>query len=101
MMKNPFKLFQRKNSKNTREISSDSLHHVTSEETLDEENVDIATEALEELSITSQLIMEIESLDEDSQSQSSENSTLALLSTKSTDSCQIKNVESDAKIPLR
>ena len=101
MMKNPFKHFLRKNSKNARGNSQDFFHHVTSKETPDEEDLDIATDALEELSITSQLNMDIESQEEDSQSQSSDNSTLALLSTKSNSSSQTKNVEFDAKIPLR
>ena len=101
MMKNPFKHFLRKNSKNARENSQDSFHNDTSKDTLDEEDLDMATDALEELSITSQLSMDIESQEEDSQSQSSDNSTLALMSTKSNNSSQTKNVEFDAKIPLR
>ena len=102
MMKNPFKLFQRKNCKKHQEINQDSFRRVTSEEIPDEEDLDMATEAFEELSISSQLVLDIECQDEDSQSQSSESSTLALLSsTKSNNSSQIINVERDAKIPIR
>ena len=88
MIKNPLKFWKTKKLNLSRQ---DDAPDVIYEKDQEEEDLDIATEALEDLSISSKASVDIEIKDDDVQSQSSEASTLALLSTAS-NSTEIEQV---------
>ena len=77
MLKNPFKLFGANRGKKSH---GKNKTNSSEEEEQGIEDLDEATEALEDMFITSQMSMDTDDADEDSNSQSSEATTIALLS---------------------
>ena len=76
MLKNPFKLFGAKRGKGSHGKNETD----NSEEEQVIEDLDEATEALEDMFITNQMSMDTDDAEEDLSSQSSEATTIALLS---------------------
>ena len=79
MLKNPFKLLNGKYRRKKDESATGKSGKITKEEVPNEEDLDVATDALEDLFITNEMSIGIEGLDDDLRSQSSETSTVALL----------------------
>ena len=98
MLKNPFRIFKRKQGKS--DSDSNKFCDIKENEEVENEALDEATEALEDLFITGEIEMESEEPDEDLRSQSSEASTIALLASRNHESGnELEN--SDTKNPKR
>ena len=77
MLKNPFRLFKTKRGKNGNE--NDLFCDSKEKEEEENEDLDFATEAMEDLFINEDIRTDLEESDEEIKSQSSEASTIALL----------------------
>ena len=77
MLKNPFRIIKRKQGKS--ENDSNKFCDIKENEEVENEALDVATEALEDLFISGEIEMESEEPGGDLRSQSSEASTIALL----------------------
>ena len=77
MLKNPFQIFKLKREKNNNENHQFCANEEKEEE--ENEDLDFATEAMEDLFITEDIRPDLEEYHEEIRSQSSEASTIALL----------------------
>ena len=77
MLKNPFRIFKSKRGKNDNENNQFCDNESKEEE--ENEDLDFATEAMEDLFINEDIRTDLEESDEEIRSQSSEASTIALL----------------------
>ena len=100
MLKNPFKFLNGAKRKKRQEPRREQLLCTGDKNNPNEEDLDVATEALEDLFITSDLTMDVHIQDDDVQSQLSDASTVALSSTASNVS-QIDQTGCEFKLPSR